>query len=99
MVCRHNVDRQNVEPIKCRIDKISNRQTVEQTKCRQTKCMLPHAMENTEETIAKYAVDANPFRLGSTKPNKKYPVLGLFFGGGPHRKTAKFFFCSTFFSI
>ena len=27
-------------------------------------------MQNTEETIAKYAVDANLFRLGSTNPKK-----------------------------
>ena len=27
-------------------------------------------MQNTEEIIAKYAVDANLFRLGSTNPKK-----------------------------
>ena len=27
-----------------------------------------------EEVIAKYAVDANLFRLGSTNPEKKYPA-------------------------
>ena len=45
------------------------------------------SMQNTEETIAKYAVDANLFRLESTKsnPKKKYPAIGCFFfleGGG-----------------
>ena len=29
-------------------------------------------MQNTEETIAKYAVDANLFRLWSTNPKKNY---------------------------
>ena len=28
-------------------------------------------MQNTEETIAKYAVDANLFRLGSANPKNK----------------------------
>ena len=46
-------------------DIMSNRQNAEQTKCRQTPCM-----QNTEETIAKYAVDANLFRLRSTNPKK-----------------------------
>ena len=27
-------------------------------------------MQNTEETVAKYAFDANLFRLGSTNPKK-----------------------------
>ena len=31
-------------------------------------------MQNTEETIAKYVVDANLFRLGSTTAKKKYPA-------------------------
>ena len=35
-------------------------------------------MKNTEETIAKYAVDANLFRLRSTNPKKKYPAPGCF---------------------
>ena len=34
-------------------------------------------MQNTEETIEKYAVDANLFWLGSTKP-KKNPASGPF---------------------
>ena len=42
-------------------------------------------MQNTEETIAKYAVDANLFRLGSTNPKKKsstsFFFLGLIVGG------------------
>ena len=32
-------------------------------------------MQNNEETIAKYAVDANLFRLGSTNPIKKISSL------------------------
>ena len=35
-------------------------------------------MQNTEETIAKYAVDANLFRLESTNPQKKIPAPGFF---------------------
>ena len=35
-------------------------------------------MQNTEETIEKYAVDANLFRLGSANPKKKYPAPGFF---------------------
>ena len=34
-----------------------------------------------EEIIAKYAVDANLFRLGSTNPKKKNPAPGFFFLG------------------
>ena len=37
-------------------------------------------MQNTEETFAKYAVDANLFRLGSTNPKNKNPVPGFFWG-------------------
>ena len=36
-------------------------------------------MQNTEEIIAKYAVDANLFRLGSTNPKNKYPAPERFF--------------------
>ena len=36
-------------------------------------------IQNTEETIAKYAVDANLFRLGSTNPKKNIPPLDFFF--------------------
>ena len=45
---------------------------------------------NNEEIIAKYTVDANLFRLGSTIPKIIYP-LDVFFGGGeaPHQKTIK----------
>jgi len=35
-------------------------------------------IQNTEETIAKYAVDANLFRLGSTY-SKKNPAAGFFY--------------------
>ena len=40
------------------------------------------SMQNTEETIAKYAVDVNLFRLGSTNTIKKYPALEYFLVGG-----------------
>ena len=36
-------------------------------------------MQNTEETFAKYAVDTNLFRLGSTNPKKINPAPGFFF--------------------
>ena len=45
-------------------------------------------MQNNEETFAKYAVDANPFWLGSTNP-KKNSRLWMLFGGGqslPNKK-------------
>ena len=42
--------------------------------------MHPH-MQNTEETIAKYAVDANLFRLGSTNPKKNIQPLDVFWWG------------------
>ena len=35
-------------------------------------CAYP-CMQNTEETNAKYAVDANLFRLESTNSKEKYP--------------------------
>ena len=35
-------------------------------------------MQNTEEIIAKYAVDANLFQLRSTNPKKKYSTLDVF---------------------
>ena len=38
-------------------------------------------MQSTEETIAKNAVDANLFQLGSTNP-KKISSPWMFFGGG-----------------
>ena len=38
-------------------------------------------LQNTEETIAKYVVDANLFRQGSTNPKKK-PASGSFLEGG-----------------
>ena len=38
MVCRRNVDRQNVEQTKCRSDKMSNRQNVDRQNAEKTKC-------------------------------------------------------------
>ena len=39
-------------------------------------------MQNTEETIEKYAVDANLFRLGSINPKKNMqPVYVIWWGG------------------
>ena len=38
-------------------------------------------MQNNEETIAKYAVDANLFRLGSTNPKKNSQPRGYFLVG------------------
>ena len=35
-------------------------------------------MQNNQETIAKYDIDVNVFRLGSTNPEKKYPAPGCF---------------------
>ena len=35
-------------------------------------------MQHTEENIAKYAVDANLFQLGSTNRKKRYPAPGCF---------------------
>ena len=35
-------------------------------------------MQNAVETIAKYAVDANLFRLEYTNPKKKFPGPGCF---------------------
>ena len=39
-------------------------------------------IQNTEETITKYAVDANLFRLEFTNPKKKYPAPGCLLVGG-----------------
>ena len=36
------------------------------------------ALQNTKETIAKYADDANLFRLGSTNPKKRNPTPVFF---------------------
>ena len=36
-------------------------------------------MQNNEETVAKYAVDVNLFRLGSTNPKKNSQPLDAFF--------------------
>ena len=38
-------------------------------------------MQNNEGTIAKYAVDANLFRLGSSNPKKNIQCLDAFWGG------------------
>ena len=64
-----------------------NRQHVERTKCLHTKCRtdkmstdkmyVTPCMQNTEETIAKYAFDANLFRLEST--NSKKNIQPLYF--------------------
>ena len=52
-------------------------------------------MQNTEETITKYAVDANLFRLGSTNPKNIYPVPGCFLVGSEvHHKKIKLHFFS-----
>ena len=47
-----------------------------------------------EEIIAKYAVDANLFRLGSTNPKKKIPDPGFSLVGGeaPNQKKRLHFF-------
>ena len=78
MVCRHIVDRQNVD-----------RHNVEPTKCRQANCRtdsmstgkmhVTPCMQNNEETIAKYVIDANLFRLGSTNLWKDIQPLNFFF--------------------
>ena len=44
-----------------------------------------------EKIIAKYAVDANLFRLGSTNP-KKFPPHGCFLVGGEAPPTKNIFF-------
>ena len=38
-------------------------------------------MQNTEENIAKYAVDANLYRLGYTNPKKNIQPLDAFWWG------------------
>ena len=48
-------------------------------------------MQDTEETIAKYAVDANLFRLGSTNPKKNIQPLDFFFSI-LKKKLKKYFF-------
>ena len=58
------------------------------TLCRVTVRRRDPCMKNTEETIAKYDVDANLFRLGSTNP-KKIPRLRMFFGGDGAPKIQK----------
>ena len=52
------------------------------------KCILMFAYRTLKPVLAKYAVDANLFRLGSTKTKKKFPNPGCFLVGGqkPHRQ-------------
>ena len=57
-------------------DKMPNRQNVDR------QMYVISCMQNTNETIAKYAVDDNLFRLGSTNPKKKYPAPALLLVGG-----------------
>ena len=41
-------------------------------------------MQNNEETIAKYAIDANLFRVGSTNPKKNSQIQdALWWGAKP----------------
>ena len=40
---------------------------------------VTHKMQNTEEIISKYVVDANLFQLGSTNPEKKSSSLLFIF--------------------
>ena len=51
-------------------------------------------MQNTEETIAKYAVDANLLRLGSTNPKKNIQTLGVFWWRAKSPTTEKIDFFS-----
>ena len=53
---------------KCLTDKMPNRQNAKQTKCQTDKMHATSHMQNTLDIIAKYPVDANLFRLGSTSP-------------------------------
>ena len=53
-------------------------QFVVRTLCRGIVRRRDPCMQNTEEIITKYDVDANLFRLESTNPEKKYPALGCF---------------------
>ena len=64
-------------------DIMSNRQNVEQTKCQTDKMStdkmyVTPCMQNTEETIAKCAIDDNLFRLGYTSPKKNIQLLDAF---------------------
>ena len=87
MPSRQNVDTQNVD-----------RHNVEQTKFRQKKyrtdkMYVTPCMQNTEETIAKYDVDANLLRLGSTKHKKNIQALDAFLWGAkpPTKKNVLIF--------
>ena len=48
------------------------------TLCRRTVRRRDPCIQNTEETIAKYAVEANLFRLDTTNHKKKYPAPRCF---------------------
>ena len=51
-------------------------------------------MQNTKETIAKYAVDANLFQLGYINSKKKLFGLWMYFGGErspPPKENTTFF--------
>ena len=48
-------------------------------------------MQNTEQTIAKYAVDDNLFRLGSTNHKKNIQPLDIFWLGGGELPAKKLF--------
>ena len=52
---------------------VCSRQNVDRQRFEQTKC------RTDKETIAKYAVDANLFRLGPTNPKKNFSALECFF--------------------
>ena len=52
-------------------------------------------IQNTEETIAKYTIDANLFRLGSTNP-KKIPSPWMLFDGEPSPPPKIIFFSKVF---
>ena len=47
--------------------------------------------------LAKYAVDANLFRLGSINLNKKFPASGCFLVGGEASHQKNWFFSSKMF--
>ena len=54
-------------------------------------------MQNTKDTIAKYAVDANLFQLGSTGPKKNIKSLEAFWWGAkPSSKNNYIFFSKMF---
>ena len=55
-------------------------------------------MQNTEETIAKYAVDANLFQLGFTNPKKNIQALDIISVNSKlSKKTVEFYFFKNVF--